>query len=211
MAICAAIAAIAIWLLLAFGVPWYGGQTLVYSGSVSNITVSQAIAISAMTSNSPYVNVSPKSNRISFTSRNASVVVLNIDVSEAAGLAYLNTSRYQGAGDVLVVDGLVYPTILMPDNSTLNVTFVNLDIDENCGLFVSYTNPALEPGYTPTGLYAQSTFKTPLLNGFDAPSGIAQAAFSPNTQMGHFTTLWYLGSCSNNMTYGTLYNAAFHN
>ncbi|MDE1811070.1 MAG: hypothetical protein KGH66_03450 [Candidatus Micrarchaeota archaeon] len=209
MAIYAIVAAIVIALLVVFGVQWQAKQ-LVYSGSIGNITVSNAIALSATASNSPYVSISPKNNRIAFLSRNASVVVLNIDVSEAAALAYFNTTKYQGAGDVLVIDGLVYPTLVVPDNATLNVTFVNLDIDEDCGLFVSYTNPALALGASSAGLYAASTFKTPLIDALDSPNGVAEAAFSPNTQMGHFNTLWYLSSCSKNMTYGTLYNGAFY-
>lgn len=207
LAIYAIIAAIVIAALAVTGIQWSGRQ-LTYTGYVGNMTVARALALSAISANSPYVSVIPQSNRIVFSSTNANVVVLNIDVSEAVAIANLNKTRYRNQGDVLVIDGLVYPTIILPDNSTLNVTFVNLDDDENCGIFISYRDPALEFGSTPAGLYTSSTFKTPLLGQFNAPQGIAQAAFSPTTNLTDFDTLWYLNSCSDNVTYGTIYNAA---
>lgn len=209
LAAAALAAAIIIAALLVFGIQW-NHPNLKYNGYIGNITVAKAIPLSAMLANSPNVVVDTLANRITFKSSNASVVVLNIDVSEAVAIANLNKTKYLSQHDVLVIGGLVYPTIILPDNSTLNITFVNLDQDENCGIFVNYANPALQAAATPTSLYASSTFKTPLIEGFNAPQGVAQAAFAPGTRFGNFTTLWYLNSCAANVTYGTLHNGAFY-
>lgn len=203
------IIAIAIALILYFGIPWSGTPApLHYSGTSANITVAKALALSSSAANSSSISIIPGSNKIIFSSKNVSVVILNINAPEAVAITNSNATRYHG--DVLAIYGLIYPTIIMPDNATLNVTFINLAVDGNCGVFVNYLNPAFNFEATPSSLYNSSTFKTPLLQKFNAPLGIAQAAYAPDTPLGHFNTFWYMSSCSSNVTYGNAYNGALY-
>ncbi|MDE1869256.1 MAG: hypothetical protein KGH60_04830 [Candidatus Micrarchaeota archaeon] len=175
------------------------------AGSITTMTVNALLSASINTTQSQLVHVIPESGSVIYNVKDfdndIDIVALNVNASQARQIFGIKTNS---TGDLLVISNMVYPKITMPNNATIDFTFANFDSSMKCGFFLTTVNPALQQQNSPAVLYSlEAAFRGPMLSSYAPVTGEAYA-YKTNISLGFFTSDYYMTSCGQNDTYGTI-------
>lgn len=177
-----------VFAIASFGNSPYGGISGfgdMMGASTSDQTFSINQTIQMMQNTPSYAKVSPSTNTITFDSQDISILVLPMMPDKAANLTGMQPPSYS-TGDVFVIDGLINPSLLIPDGSIVHFTVVNLDDDMYHNLVVTP-----EPPPYPYSSMNSMMSSVPFLPPADYAQGWAYG-YSYNLSFGQSGTLWYI-------------------
>ena len=175
------------------------------SGTVGTMALNALLSVSVNTTQSQLVHVIPESRSVIYNVKDLDgdidIVAFNANATAAKNLFGISTNR---TGDIIVISRMAYPRIEMPNNATVDLIFVNLDSSKRCGFFITTINPSLQQQSNPSILYSlEAAFRGPLLGSF-APVTMEAYTYEANVSLGFFGSDYYMTSCGQNDTYGTL-------
>lgn len=174
-------------------------------GTISTMTINALLAASINTTQTQLVHLIPESRSVIYNTKDIDndidVIAFNINATTATRLFNINTNNI---GDMIVISGMVYPKITIPNNVTMDLTFVNLDTSKKCGVFITTIDPAFQQQSNPAVLYSlEAAFRGPLMGSY-APVTSEAYAYEANVSLGVFGSDYYMTSCGQNATYGTI-------
>lgn len=117
-----------------------GGMMGMMSTQGQTIPLEQAVSM--MKDVPVYASITPANNTIIFGSKDVKLVVLATDLKGASNLTN-NVPPSYATDNVFVIYGLVNPTLEVPQGTTLQVVFVNLDTD----MYHNFVMSSLGPPY----------------------------------------------------------------
>jgi len=159
-------------------------------GQVGTPVAIQA-AIQNMKATPAYAVVSSANDSISFQSKNVSLVVLAMGVQRAINLTHEQPPSFDSnsSGNAFVIDGLINPTLIMPEGAIVHVDFINLDSSEYHNIIMTSTGPPYQ--YMPMSAMAGLVSMMPFVQHADYQQGQAYQ-YLYNASFNSAGTFYYL-------------------
>jgi len=191
-----AVVVIAILAIVVFvAVPSFFVSSILRSqGANSTISFNQSIAELKNTTQTVLVHVLAQKNTVLFNIPQVNLVVLAADGQLASQITGANVDPSLGP-DYLMVSGLPYPNLVISDNATLDLKFINLLGGEACSLYITTINPSTEAN---TGIQLSqqlgAVLVTPTIPAANLTSRMAHEYSSKVPVVSG--DLWYTSSCT---------------
>ncbi len=141
--------------------------------------------------NSSYVKILPSNDSIIFYTEDINLVVLSMGHTRAYNLThYIPPSNMHAEDNVFVIDGLINPTLVIPQGAIVHITLINLDEGDYHNIAITPLSPPY-PYYVMMYVRMNILTMTPMLPPANYNSGYAYS-FSSNVVFYNAGTYYYI-------------------
>ena len=169
----------------------YAGMMGGTGSSATSARINISIAEAHANDIPSYAHVYPNNNTIAFSSSNITLVVLAMGVQRAVNLTREQPPSYDSnsSGNAFVIDGLIDPTLAIPQDAIVRVEFINLDSSEYHNVIMTATGPPYQ--YMPMSAMNGIVSMMPIIPHADYSNGSA-SDYNYTAVFGNAGTYWYL-------------------